>query len=63
MSTKFARLELSKKQLCLIETWEWDIIVNYANSYANVLSRRDFWMVWRCHGISCVYFFFLEPKR
>ena len=37
MSTKFARLELSKKQLCLIETW--DIIVNYANSLTQITGK------------------------
>ena len=24
-----------------------------------VLSRADFWLVWRCHGIPCFYFIFL----
>ena len=55
MSTKFGRLEFSGKKFSftkssITQTREkWD---------SPVLSRPDFWMVWRCHGILCVHFYF-----
>ena len=56
MSTKFGRLEFSGKKFSftkssITQTREkWD---------SPVLSRPDFWVVWRCHGILCVHFYFI----
>ena len=55
MSTKFGRLEFSGKKFSftkssITQTREkWD---------SPVLSRPDFWMAWRCHGILFVHFYF-----
>ena len=55
MSTKFGRLEFSGKifsftKSSITQTREkWD---------SPVLSRPDFWMAWRCHGILFVHFYF-----
>ena len=53
MSTNtFVRLELSEKNLSLRK--HGDIILGFL-----VLSSPDFWMIWRCHGIPYVHFYFL----
>ena len=55
MSTKFDRSEFSEKNFAFTKSSvtqtkeKWD---------SRVLSTPNFWMVWRCHGILCVYFYF-----
>ena len=62
MSTKSVRVELSEKFLSLPR--HGDIILNSMTQTrekwdSHVLSRPDFCMVWICHGIPCVHFYFL----
>ena len=58
MSNKIIRLQLSEK------LWV-NPTIHEPNKRKRglpcflVLSRDDFWMIWRCHGITCFYFCFL----
>ena len=55
MGTKFGRLEFSGKTFSFTKSSitktreKWDPLV---------LSRPEFWLVWRCHGILFVHFYF-----
>ena len=62
MSTKSVRLELSEKILLLSK--HGDIILNSMSLtgekwVSHTLSRPNFWMVWGCHGIPWLHFYFL----
>ena len=59
-STKIGRLEISKK-LWLNSNMETQYYPPWAKQEENglVLSRGDFWMIWRCHSIPCFHFYFL----
>ena len=65
-STKFVREELTVKTLPLSRHGQI-ILKSMAQTKeicdSLVLSRSDFWMVWRCDGILCAHFYFfcLEP--
>ena len=54
MSTKFGKLGFSGKTFSFIKSSKtqtrekWD---------SPILSRPDFWMVWRCHGILFIHFY------
>ena len=55
-----------RKNFAFTKTWSYNTKLHDSNKKkwdSHVLSRLDFWMVWRCHGIPCVYFYFfcLEP--
>ena len=55
MSTKFGRLEFSGKKFSFTKS---SITQAREKLDSPDLSRSDFWMVWRCHGIPCVHFCF-----
>ena len=55
MSTKFGRLEFSGKKFSFTKS---SITQTREKLDSPDLSRPDFWMVWRCHGIPCVHFYF-----
>ena len=66
MSATFVRLELSEKNLPLLK--HVGITINSVTQTSDkleshLLSRSNFFMVWKVHGIPCVkfYFFCLEP--
>ena len=50
-TTKIGRLEISKK-LWLNPNME----LNKRKWYCPVLSRVDFWIIWRCYSILCFHF-------
>ena len=54
MSTKFGRLEFSGKKISFTKS---SIAQTREELDPPFLSRPDFWLVWRCHGIVCVYFY------
>ena len=66
MWAKFVRLELPEKILPLEK--HGDMILNYMTQTrekrdCHVFSRPNFWMVWRCLGITCVHFIFCLEVR
>ena len=62
MSTKSDMLEI----LVLSQTWVYNTTLHEKNKRKMgplVLSRDNFWMIWRCHNIPCFHFYFLLRNK